>query len=249
MARAGYCSACRNYVFLTPAGGCGNGHGPEYVSNPYEVPEAGAPVQPVYQPPQPAYVYAAAPPVTPPKKKRTGLVIALVIVALMMLCGCGVGVAMTLGAIPNPLAILASPEHQKVAAAGDFFKAIATADLVGLTRSIPSDAARAADPAFWTEKVLTSTDKSTFNGESWNGDVLAQTFTSTDGTKRTVTYRAAEGDKVTATMQEDGASTSDDAVFTMVKEVGGWKVLALGSGTDEFLRFTPDAIKKLQEDN
>lgn len=262
MAQAGYCSACRNYVFLRPDGGCGNGHGAEYVSNPYDVPDAPAPAyqqpaayqppgaQPAYQPPpaapQPA-AYQQPAPAAPPKKKRTGLVVTVLIVGLLLLCGCGAGVAIALGAIPNPLAMLASPEHQKVQVAGDFFKAVATGDLVGLTRNIPSDAARAADPAFWTEKVLTASDKSTFNGETWSGDVLTQTFTDSAGKKRAVTYTATEGDKVKATMKEDGQDSGDVAVFTMVKETGGWKVIALGSDTEEFLRFTPDAIKKLEE--
>jgi len=270
MARAGYCSGCRNYVFLRPDGGCSNGHGPEYISAPYEVPDVPAqPVAPAYQQAypaaapvtQPAYqqpaqpVYApptgyAQPAVAPPKRKRTGLVIALVIIGLLLTCGC-VAAGIGFGLIPNPTALLASPEHQKVAAAGDFFKSVATADLAGLTRNIPTAAAAAANPAFWTEKVLTSSDKATFNGERWNGDVLTQDFTSSDGTKRTVTYKAVTGaDKVAATMAEAGDSSTEVAVFTMVKEAGGWKVLALG-GEDgsEFLRFTPEAIKQLEEEN
>jgi hypothetical protein len=274
MARAGYCNACRNYVFLRPDGGCGNGHGAEYVSNPYDVPDApgqayqqppAAPAYPAtvappayqpaapaaYQPPgapaayqQPAYAAPAA-----PKKKRTGLIVTIAIVALLLFCGCGGVAAVSFGLIPSPLAMLASPEHQKVQVAGDFFKSVATADLVGLTRNIPSAAAAAANPAFWTEKVLTSTDKATFNSESWKGDVLTQEFTTSDGTKRSVTYTSADGDKVEATMVEDGQDSGDPVAFTMVKEAGGWKVLALGSGDTEFLRFTPEDIKKLEESN
>ncbi len=175
---------------------------------------------------------------------------AIVIVVLLLLCCCGAAAAVGLGALPNPVNLLASPEHQKVAAAGDFFKSVATADLAGLTRNIPAAAAAAADPAFWTEKVLTASDKSTFNSETWNGDVLTQEFTSSDGTKRTVTYTAVEGDKVEATMTESGAASGDVAVFTMVKEAASWKVLALGdSSGSEFLRFTPEAIKALEEEN
>jgi hypothetical protein len=277
MARAGYCSACGNYVFVRPDGGCGNGHGPEYVSNPYEVPDAPSqtprpayqPAAPVPQPPayqqpatypapayqqppaQPVYAQPAYAPAAPaPKKKRTGLVVAIVIIALLLLCCCGAVAAIGLGAVPNPLTLLASPEHQKVAAAGDFFKSVATADLAGLTRNIPVAAAAAANPAFWTEKVLTASDKSTFDGETWNGDVLTQKFTDADGTKRTVTYSAIDGDKVEAAMTESGGSSSDAAVFTMVKEGAAWKVLALGDASgSEFLRFTPEAIKQLEQEN
>lgn len=258
MARAGYCSACGNYVFLRPDGGCGNGHGPEYVSNPYDVPDA-APVaaQPVYQqaPPQPAYqqpapAYAAQPAYTaaaaPPKKKRTGLVVAIVVIVLLLLCCCGAGIALALGAIPNPLELAASPEHQKVRAAGDFFKAMSTADLAGLTRTLPAAAVAAADATFWTEKVLSATDKATFDGESWNGDELTQTFTDSDGAKRTVRFTAIDGDKVRVVLADGSSDTR--GVISTVKEGAGWKVLAFGDENgEEFLRFTPEGIKAIQD--
>jgi len=283
MARAGYCSACGNYVFVRPDGSCGNGHGPQYVSNPYEVPDAQpqppqsayqqpaapapqppaypqaaayqqpayqSPGQPVYPQPayaQPAYAPAAA---TAPKKKRTGLVVAIVIISLLLLlCCCGAGVAIGLGAIPNPVNMMASPEHQKVRAAGDFFKAISTADLVGLTRTIPAAAASAGDPAFWAKEIINADNTSTFKGETWNGDVLTQEYTDSDGAARKITFTAIDGDKVKATMDQGGSST-DAGIVTIVSELGVWKVLALGGeGGDEFIRFTPETIKKLQEEN
>lgn len=252
MARAGYCSACRNYVYLRPDGGCGNGHGPEYVSSPYEVPDA--PAQPAYQPaaqpayqPQPVYQAQAtyAQPVAAPRKKRTGLVIALVLVALLLLCGCaaaGIG----FGLIPNPTTVLASPEHQKVQAAADFYKAVSTADLVGLPRTIPSAAAAAANAAFWADKVLSSADRAALTSSSWSGDVLTQVYTGSGGEKLTVTFTAIDGDKVKAVVDRGSGSTGDTGYFTMVKEPGGWKVLALGSETEELIRFTPEAVKALE---
>jgi hypothetical protein len=126
MARAGWCGACANYVFLRADGGCGNGHGPEYVSHVYEVPEAPAvaPAQP------PAYQHAAyaAPAAAPPRTKRTGLVVTLVIVAILLLCGCATGVAMFGGAIGDPLAVFTRSDRQKVRAAGDPLHAFLTAN-------------------------------------------------------------------------------------------------------------------------
>jgi hypothetical protein len=241
MARAGYCSGCGNYVFLRPDGGCANGHGPEYISGPYEVPDAGAAPAPApaYQQP-PAYVqpgYAA--PVAPPKKRRTGLIIALAIVGLLLLCGCGVGVVVLTGFNP-----FVSAEHQKVAVAGEFFRAVSTADLVGMTKTIPTDAAAAADPSFWIDKVGQSDSKSTLKSSSWEGDVLTQTFTDPEGAEQVIVLTAIDGDKVKASTGE-----GDAGVLTMVKEMTGWKVLALGSEDgQEFIRFTPEAIKKLQEE-
>lgn len=245
MARAGYCSGCGNYVFLRADGGCSNGHGPESISNPYEVPEAGAaPAAPQPSAYAPQAAYAA--PATAPKKKRTGLIIAIVLVALLALCGCGVGVAALSGVIPNPFS---SPEHQKVAVAGDFFKAVSTADGVGLARTIPTEAAAAADPTFWIEKLMEAESKSTLKSASWNNDVLTQVYADTDGAERTVVFTAIEGDKVKAAVAEEGQASGDAGILTMVKEATGWKVLALGTETDEFIRFDAATIKKLQEES
>lgn len=107
MARAGFCSACGANVWLTPEGGCSNGHGPEFVSGSYETdPPTPAPA------PTPAQAAASATPVAPAApaqtyidefgrsvdqfgdplpekpKKKTGLIIAIVLLALIFLCGC-----------------------------------------------------------------------------------------------------------------------------------------------------------------
>jgi hypothetical protein len=266
MARAGYCSACGNYVFLRPDGGCSNGHGAEYVSNQYDVPDA-TPVAPpayqqqappVYQQPayqQPTYQQPAAPyaqpaayaaPVAAPKKKRTGLIIGILAVALLLLCGCGAGVGMFAGLIPNPFA---SPEHQKVAVAGDFFKAVSTADAVGLAKSIPTDAAVAADPAFWLGKLAEAGSTSTLKSTSWSNDVLTQVYVDSDGAERSIVFTALEGDKVKAVVTEAGGSANDAGLLTMTTHATGWKVLALGTETEEFIRFDAATVKKIQEES
>lgn len=242
MARAGYCSACRNYVFLRADGGCGNGHGPEYVSNPYEVPEAGAPTPP-------AYAYAVAP-AAAPKKKRTGLVITLVILALLLLCGCGAGVAIFSGAIPNPLGMLASPEHQKVQVAGDFVEALLTANLVQMRRTIPTDAANAADPAFWMKQLMEGTPNTKITSKSWANDTLMMVVQDADGTKREFVIKPGSGDTVDVMTRDAGSTDAGDTLsMTMKKELDGWKVFTLGTGSDELIRFDAASIRKLQEEN
>lgn len=249
MARAGYCSACRNYVFLKPDGGCGNGHGPEYVSNPYEVPETGAPAQPAYAPAQPAYAYAAVP-VAAPRKKRTGLIITLVVVILLLLCGCGAGIAVFSGALPNPLGMLASPEHQKVQVAGDFVEALLTANLMQMRRTIPAEAASAADPAFWMKKLMEGTPNTKITSKAWANDTLTMVVQDEDGTKREFVIEAGSGDTVEVTTRDAGSTDEGDTLtMAMKKEIDGWKVLTLGTGTDELIRFDAASIKKLQEEN
>lgn len=97
MARAGHCSACGTNVWLTQENGCQNGHGPEYISGVYEAdPPAAAPVaapqsyadefgRPVDQ-------YGNPTQSPEPKKTRTGLIIALVAVGLVV-CSCPMLVA------------------------------------------------------------------------------------------------------------------------------------------------------------
>lgn len=256
MARAGYCSTCGNYVFLRPDGGCANGHGQECVSNPYDVPDAGAAVaQPAaYQAPQyaapgayapPAYPTEYPAPVVPAKKKRTALIIAIVVIAFLLLCCCaGVIIAATRGLIPNPLV---SAEHQKVAVAGDFLKALGTADAIGLVKTIPSEAAAAADAKFWLEALAEAESGATLKSASWDGDVLTQVYTDRDGGLRTAVFTAIEGDRVQVTMTEEGADSGDAAIITMVKEATGWKVLALGTEDSELIRFDAETVRMLQE--
>jgi hypothetical protein len=287
VARAGWCSACNNYVFLRPDGGCGNGHDASCISNVYEVPEAGqapqVPAQPVYPaqvpvaappgyvpqqpvypaqgsgyqrpPAQPAYAQPAyAQPAYPqpaPRKKRGGVIFAIIAVILLVLCGVGVAIGAGAGVIPNPLNMLASPEHQKVQVAGDFVEAMSTANLLLLRRSIPSDAANAADPAFWVGKVLKDNPGGKVVSKTWNGDTLTMVIANSDGEQTKIVLKAASGDKVDAT-SSDAASTDgsgDTVTLTMKQEMDGWKVFVLGSGDQELIRFDAASIKKLQQEN
>lgn len=100
MTQAAYCSQCGTNVYVTPDGRCPNGHGPEFLSNFYETGEGGAPAPeapPAYTPPAYTPAPAGAPggPIgaPPQKKSKAGLIIAIVL-AILVLCGVGVGVTM-----------------------------------------------------------------------------------------------------------------------------------------------------------
>lgn len=113
MAQAAYCSQCGTNVFVGPDGRCPNGHGPEFLSNFYEVADetpldadqttpaewataAAAEPPAAYVPPTPDYTaptssysvpepaYGGTPTAAPPKKSKTGLIIG--IVAVLLLC-------------------------------------------------------------------------------------------------------------------------------------------------------------------
>lgn len=76
VATAGYCAGCQTNVYLTASGGCPNGHPPESISDEYEVP---APIE---------HVVPAAP-IPTPKKRRYGVIVAIVL-ALCVLALCAI---------------------------------------------------------------------------------------------------------------------------------------------------------------
>jgi hypothetical protein len=277
MARAGYCSQCGSYVYLRPDGYCVNGHTPQAVSAIYEAPDEqappaafGAPVTgyaspavqqaPPYQQPAPGYPpqgYQQPPqgyPVAAPaaKKRRGGLIVALLIVSLL-LCGGGVAAGIVFGVVPNPADLLSSPAHQKAAAAGDFVEAFSTANLVLFRKSLPTDAANAANPAYWIKQLSQADTTGKLESKSWNGDELTMVFVSGDGTKQQFVFTAEAGSEKVKAIARDPADSSDagnPAFFEMVKEAGGYKVLALVSESGEdLIRFTPDQIKKFESEN
>ncbi|MDO8963017.1 MAG: hypothetical protein Q7W30_00830 [Coriobacteriia bacterium] len=282
MARAGFCSGCGTYVYLRPDGACVNGHDPAAVSAVYEAPDElappaafaapaqqppayappaqpyaqpqqyAAPAQPYAPPAQPVYP-AAAPVAAPPKKKRGGL-IAVVLIVLLLICGGGgVFAAVSAGLIPNPADMLASAEHQKVAAAADFVEALSTANPVLFRKSLPTDAATAADPVYWVKKLAEATGQAKLESKSWQGDTLTMVFVASDGTKRQFVLSAEPGnEKVKAIASDAGqaASEGDGTLLEMTKELAGYKVRALlGSDGSEFIRFTPEQIKKFETEN
>jgi competence protein ComGC len=99
MAQAGYCDQCGTNVWLTPDGGCPQGHAAEHITGVYE---ASAPGQAQTPTPTQAYPTAApAVPVAPPaeKKSRKGLVIAIVaVIMVLLLCCCSVLAAIAIPA-------------------------------------------------------------------------------------------------------------------------------------------------------
>ncbi len=66
MAKAAHCALCGSNVYVDEDGGCPNGHSPEFLSNFYEVPDAGAPAAPEPTPVPEAPASSFTPPPVPP---------------------------------------------------------------------------------------------------------------------------------------------------------------------------------------
>lgn len=83
MAKAAYCSACGQNVYVADDGTCPQGHGPEYLSNYYEAPDM--------SPADHATFDAGT--VAGKKRGNRVLIIVLVVVGVLVLCGLGSCVA------------------------------------------------------------------------------------------------------------------------------------------------------------
>jgi hypothetical protein len=192
----------------------------------------------------------AAQPAALPKKRRAGAVIAAIGVLLLAGLAVGAAIAVDAGLVPNPGDLLASPAHQKVAVAGRLFEAIATADPVKLRGVMPADAASAADPAWWIEKLSGSGGYGSIVSEAWSGDTLTIVMHPKDGSGDQQAVLSATGvDKVRVATSDIGhvPDPKNAGVLRMVKEGVSWKILAvLGADGTEFIRFDAPSVKARQ---
>ncbi len=237
MARAGYCGACAANVYLDAGGACVNGHGPERITNAYEVPGARAPEPPpvpVAYAPSSAPAYAPAAPA--PKKKRGGLIIALVLIALLLMCGCGVAgiVLYTRGsAVRVPQVVL--PENTaarpRLQAGLTFLRAQATGDIKAFKSVMPSVTVKGVPELAWAQMLsLNAASPTTFSAPKWTGDSKVAVDYAGDGSKGALTLEIAQGAKLRAVLAPE-ASESEDATITLSQEPDGWKVLSLETPT------------------
>jgi hypothetical protein len=278
MARAGYCSACAQNVYLDAAGGCVNGHAAEYVTNVYEVPDA-APVPVAPAPVAPAPVVSAPPvaapypvpavppmappyaaPVAPPKKKRTGLIIALVIIGLLLLCGCGIGTVIFFASNSSESSssssssssepAVSATEKAKLETALVFVKSMVKGD-AELMKSVMPAATVAAMPAeFWTSFVdsTAASAATTLGKETWDGASVTIEGQSDQG-PGTMELSISTTEPNAALLHNVRADKStNDSTIELVEEDGAWKVLSFASG-DNKVPFEVEALKAYIEAN
>ncbi len=234
MAKAGYCSACGQNVYLNETGACPNGHGPECVSGVYDVPAA-----------SPA-----------PKKRRTGLVITLVVVGLLLLCGCSAvagllifrasGPGSTPTSKPNSAKPSAADEKARVETAFSFLKAMGTGDQALFKSVMPAETVKTVPAESWDALLAdAAADPTTFESPSWSGSAMTVAWSDSDGTKGTMEFRTVGADQVLATLKPE-ASESEDATVTVKSESGRWTVVKFET-IDGPLEFDAESIKALVE--
>ncbi len=229
MQRAGHCSGCGANVYLTEDGACVNGHGPECISNAYDV--SGTPVAPPAPGATPAYPPAAA----APKKKRTGLIIAIVIVALLLLCGCGVAGILVLNAGSSKSSssgapAKADPNKVKVETALTLVKSFAKGDAAMMMSVMPAETVAAVDSTVFGAIVKSASESAAVLGkETWKGSSVT-IATSTNKGKGSIGLKISASDPnvIESHVVRPDKSVSD-STFTLVSESGQWKVKSMTS--------------------
>jgi hypothetical protein len=236
MSRAGYCAMCGRNAYLNPDGTCVGGHPADQVTSIYEVPDAAAPA------------YAAAPggyaPQTEPRRRRTGLVVALVIVALLLLCGCVVGAFLL---VPGARSLLTpttqedgvpltstseeyrknSADHARLFAAWNFLLGMGTGDATLFASVMPAASVAAAEPSVWEGMVESGrTEPTTFGDPKISGARLTASYEASGGNpeKGTLELTLTGSDQVLVVVKPE-ASEPSEGTITLVSEPDGWKVL------------------------
>ena len=205
-------------------------------------------------PPGAAPAYAAEP-VTAvtaaPKKKRTGLVITLVIVALLLLCGCGVGgyfiYVATMGSSTKPTippAVSTRSPKAEIQAAFDFLKGMGSGDIELFKSVMPAETVTAVSKETWDSVMSGAAAAPTkFGSLVWSGDKATVDFSASDGSKGTMDFKIAGAKFVVITLKPE-ANESEEATLTVVKESGRWTVTAFET-VDGVLEFDPESVKAM----
>lgn len=225
---------CGQNVYLNADGSCVNGHAATYVSNTYEVPGA-VPAGPGTSTPAPYTPQAAA---APPKKRHTGLVIALVIVGVLLLCGCGIGGFFLFGASSlsssssSPSEPTASAiEKAQLKTALSLVKAMAKGDAELMKSLMPAATVVAMPAEFWTAFVESTAESasSVYGKETWKGATITVATQSNKG-PGTMTLKISSTDPDSVDIHTVlGDKTTSDVVVKVGDEGGKWKVLSLTS--------------------
>lgn len=249
MARAGYCSTCGENVYLTPTGGCPKGHGPECVSNVYEAPDAAPPQYAPQQAYQPPAAYPAQPVPTQPKRRRTGLIVTLVLLALLAVCGCaGFGLFALAGSGSKGGETKADPAKARTEVALRMFKGLYTGDESQIESAIASDAVAAAlelEPTFI--KGLASTGKEKHGKiltEEWSGATVVVTATNSEG-DATMTLSPSKAEPtgvVISTVKADSPPTSVN--MNLAQQGADWYMVSFTVG-GQTIPFDKEGLVKL----
>lgn len=252
MARAGYCSECGQNVYLDDSGACANGHGADCVSAEYDIadqpPAPAAPAEaPVYAP-APAYTPA---PVTsvPAKKKRGGLIIAIIAIVLLLICGCGVA-GYLLFSSSSSKSTGAAPAKTRdskgeITAAFAFLKGMGAGDIELFKSVMPEESVKAVPKETWDSLMSDAAAAPTqFGTLQFSGDTANVTFDGGDS-KGTMDFRTAGTDLVVVTLKPS-ESESEEATLTMSLEKDRWTVTAFET-IDGVLQFDPESIKGLAQ--
>lgn len=261
MAKAGYCSECGRNVYVTPEGACELGHGPECVSDVYEVPEpeAAAESAPSQEPTasassherttrQPVYPAAPVLPIAP-QRNRTGLVVVVVSIVLL-LCACVLAGPILFRAISKTTGTKqttsASPDHSRITAAVGFMEALLNNDTMAIKPYLTDAAQKAITVKDW-ESIASqaTTAAATFSAPVWSGDTTAVVTFSAATATGTITFALDPSKADAVTMDGASASGTEHDIIGLTKAADGWRVLTLDNGAGDVTSFDATFVKSM----
>lgn len=191
-------------------------------------------------------------PPAPPKKGRTGLIVALVIAAVLLLGGCGVGAYLVFRAATSDStstttvkpAVKAADAKAETAAAFAFLKGMGTGDVELFKTVMPAETVKTVPKETWNTLLTdAAADPTTFGPLVWSGEQATVDFSASDGSKGTMGFKTSGTDLVVVTLKPD-AGESEDATLTVAKDGGRWTVTVLET-IDGVLEFDPESVKAM----
>jgi hypothetical protein len=191
-------------------------------------------------------------PHAPPKRGRTGLIVALVVFALLLLLACGVAAYFIVQTVmsdaspstPSAPAAEARDTKGEVGAAFAFIKGMGSGDIELFKTVMPAETLKTVPEATW-DSMLTgaAADPTTFGELAWSGDGATADFSAGDGSNGTIGFRPAGTGLVIVTIGPE-ASESEATTLTVVKDAGRWTVTTFET-VDGVLQFDAESVKAL----
>jgi hypothetical protein len=176
----------------------------------------------------------------PPKQSRTGLIVALI--AVVVLVGAFVLAGPMLFSLVNKTSgssttTTVAPTRGKITVAIDFVKALLNGDTLAIKTFLRDDAQAAISEDQWTELAAQdSTAAITYTPTTWSGDttaVISFTAPDTAGSESTgtLTFAYDETEPLTIVMSAVIGDTTEVDKVVLVQAGTGWRVVSISNGT------------------
>lgn len=275
MARAGFCSECGDNVHLDDEGRCPDGHGPECVTDAYDVDDDiaqedgsdstdeqsvsavsaaqadDAPVVSDMTAPEPSHG-AAVTGETPPRNRSGMLVFAAAAVLLLVALIAGAfalvpALKKSGGSAEKPNAAATAKERVQTSIA--FLNALFADDTLKIRPLLTEEARNAITDEQW-QTVASAFPTTTvgFTEPKWSSDSTAVVVVNTEGSEATLTVGASANSTDTVNIVLDVEGSSERALLRLVQESSKWHVLSITDASGGATLYDDAFVQSLYEE-